>query len=168
MYSLLVLKIALSLIKKNQSYFTARLQFYMNVMYRVSVSILDDIELEKICALVADSFDRNIGISHLRSFDYAILVTSKGLYIGCLFVDVRREIEHNIQSLCVDPRFRNQGLARRMLASVKCGLESSSEYASLHVDASPSRDMLVSFYEKSGFDVVYSNETETFMCYYAL
>lgn len=133
------------------------------LFHKVPVCSLSDIELEKLCALVGDSFDRHVGIAHLRSFDYAILVTRKGLYIAALFVHVRGETEHNIQSLCVNPPFRNQGLATRMLARVKCGLESSSEYASLHVDTGTSHDMLVSFYQKRGFDVVYTNEKETFM-----
>ena len=137
------------------------------LFHKVPVCSLSDIELEKLCALIGDSFDRHVGIAHLRSFDYAILVTRKGLYIAALFVHVRGETEHNIQSLCVNPPFRNQGLATRMLARVKCGLE-PGEYASLHVDPSPSRDTLVSFYQKRGFDVVYSNERETLMCFHVL
>ena len=138
------------------------------LFHKVPVCSLSDIELEKLCALIGDSFDRHVGIAHLRSFDYAILVTRKGLYIGCLFVHMKDGMEHNIQSLCVDPPFRNQGLATRMLARVKSGLESSSEYASLHVDPGTSHDSLVSFYQKRGFEVVYTNERETFMCFHVL
>ena len=137
------------------------------LFHKVPVCSLSDIELEKLSALIGHSFDRHVGIAHLRSFDYAILVTRKCVYIGCLFVHMKDGMEHNIQSLCVDSRFRNQCLATRMLARVKSELESSSEYASLHVDPTPSRDTLVSFYEKRGFEVVYTNERETFMCSYA-
>ena len=138
------------------------------LFHKVPVCSLSDIELEKLCALIGDSFDRHVGIAHLRSFDYAILVTRKCVYIGCLFVHMKDGMEHNIQSLCVDPPFRNQGLATRMLARVKSGLESSSEYASLHVDPGTSHDSLVSFYQKRGFEVVYTNERETFMCFHVL
>ena len=138
------------------------------LFHKVPVCSLSDIELEKLSALIGDSFDRHVGIAHLRSFDYAILVTRKCVYIGCLFVHMKDGMEHNIQSLCVDPPFRNQGLATRMLARVKSGLESSSEYASLHVDPGTSHDSLVSFYQKRGFEVVYTNERETFMCFHVL
>ena len=139
----------------------------MMIIYKAPVSSLSDIELEKLCALIGDSFDRDIGIPHVRSFDYGVVVQSGGVHVSVMLVKVEEGVEHNVQNLCVNPSFRNQGLATSMLEKLVFGLD-PGEYASLHVDAGQTHDSLVSFYEKRGFGVVNSNERETFMCCHVL
>tara|TARA_B100000795_G_scaffold270051_1_gene262243 strand:- start:24610 stop:24987 length:378 start_codon:yes stop_codon:yes gene_type:complete len=111
---------------------------------------LTNCELNRCNKLIIQNFTEN----RINTYEKAILYKINNKIFGFLGISN----DNYLNQLCVDVKFRNKGIATKLLDKARYILDNN---IFLFVDKNKENtDFLVIFYEKQGFIIEYDNEDE--------